>query len=191
MFSIRLHCEYIDSLSMFDSHPLFLVKETEANREHYQGIIKYDKQPASLRALIKKHNPRLQGNKAYSVVTCREEVENLITYYCKGDSEKDLPQVVVNTFGVEDIDGHHKQYWSVNRKIKEDNKKSLYDKCFGTTILNNPDAITSHAIRFFIDSGRPINTSQIQGLVMTYLCRNQEGYASRLKNRIVAAIEQL
>lgn len=187
--TIRIYCEFVDNIDFLKEYPCFLVKEKEANREHYQGILTYPNKIESLRQRIKTINPRVLGNRAYSVKGCKKNIEDLITYYCKGS--KDVPpEVIINTFTVDNIDERHKLYWEVNENIKETQKKSLYGRIFdGSDVFYNSYSCTSHVVKYYIENNKPINEHQIKAIVQLYLCKRTSEYRDHLINRVVNQIE--
>lgn len=192
MYSIRLHKEFVESLDWLDQYGCFIVEESDANRIHYQGIVKYPNKIASLRALIKAKNPLMIGNKAYSVKQCKEEYDDLITYYCKGTKDS-LPVVVKNTLLIDNINERYKLYYEVKLSREKRSKGSLYERVFDgcSDSLCNPDLVISHIVKYYIEQGKPINEYQIKSLALTYLCKNVEGYGVRLKNRLVSQLDHL
>lgn len=192
-YSVRFHKEYVDDLSFLDSYSCFLVEETVATRTHYQGILVYGKSPNALRALIRLRNPRMVGNRAYSAVRCKDDIEDLKTYYCKGASPNDPPVIIKNTLPIDNIDERHKLYYEVQLSRKRKDKGNLYNRVFDgcDRTFSNPDSVVCHIVKYYMDNDKPINETQIKSLAITYLAKNLPGYASRLKNRIVQQIEHL
>ena len=190
MYSIRMHKEFIDDLSFLDKYECFLVLETKANRDHYQGIISYDKKPASLRALFKKKNPRLLGNKAYSVVQCKEDIEKLKTYYCKGESSTVGPVVIKNTMSLDNIDERHKLFYEVKLSREKQNRTSLYQRVFDgdTKHLTSSMLVVNHIMAYYMEHLKPINEFQIKALATTYMVRNYPEAYEIVSNRIIGSM---
>lgn len=102
----------------------FVVRETDAARPHFQGIIETEKAQQTHKKQIKAEFPNFNGNKDYSLKQCKESIEDLMTYYCKGDSEDTLPDVIADTF-VHNTEERHELYWKKNRELKAIAKKSV------------------------------------------------------------------
>nr|UOF78028.1 rep protein [Cressdnaviricota sp.]UOF80217.1 rep protein [Cressdnaviricota sp.] len=122
MFCVRFHTsneqkvvEWISS----NAHKWFAVKETDASREHIQGILESTKTIRALRESIRREFEELAGNKGYSLKTCNSD---FLVYLCKGPS-KDTPEepciVMNNWLSDEDVQEKHEKYWDRNEKLKK------------------------------------------------------------------------
>lgn len=193
MFTVRVHCKYVNDVTELFKSPLdqlFLVKEIDASRAHYQGLIKYENKIASLRQLLKYRCPELKGNGGYSVKQTSGEVDDYITYLCKGTSS-DGPEIVINNLGIEDIDERYVKYWEKNKELKK--KLGLVERIVGDSFVlcnNHEDVtrLTRHIIEYYHEQGRIINKVQIRNMVITYLSKHDRTYKERLINEISSDI---
>jgi len=88
---IRVHTEFItmsNLVSYTDKYctKVYLVREEDATRPHYQGYVRFDakyQNLESLRNLLKKFMPNHKGNKAYSISLARESMQRHIAYLMK------------------------------------------------------------------------------------------------------------
>lgn len=99
------------------------VRETDANRSHYQGWVRCDMKQQTFRVRLKKMFPDCVGNKGYSVSNIRD-FEAYSTYILKGTREE-LPDVLCYS-GIElteqTIADAHRAYWSKAEKPSKSNK---------------------------------------------------------------------
>lgn len=122
MYSLRFHTsneqkvvEWISS----NAHKWFAVKETDASREHIQGIIESEKTIRALRESIRRDFEELSGNKGYSLKVC--DLDYAI-YLSKGPSkeEQQEPTVIMNNWFTDDqVQEMHEKYWDRNEKLKK------------------------------------------------------------------------
>lgn len=103
-----------------------LVRETQANRAHYQGWVRTDLTQQTFRVRIKNALPECVGNRAYSIGAVRD-LEAYFAYMMKGTREE-VPDVVAY-WGIdlseEIIRDKHRAYWSLHDKPTKDNTKSV------------------------------------------------------------------
>jgi hypothetical protein len=91
---LRVHTEYIslaNLISYTDKYctKVYLVKEEDATRPHYQGYVRFDQKYQnleSLRNLLKKHLTQ-KGNRVYSISLARESMQRHIAYLMKEGQE--------------------------------------------------------------------------------------------------------
>ena len=191
MYTIRIHCEYVTE-SLFDSLDCFIVKE-KASRDHYQGIVKYKSQQA-LRQYLKRKYPDMKGNGAYSIKQCQEEIEDLITYYCKG-TNTEQPIVIKNTlFPDIDIENEWKTYWEKNKELKTEkkaSKKPLLDLILEEypVIINHNghdlrNAITS-VVNYHVAHKKPLSPTLIENYANLILCSLDESKKELFIERLI------
>lgn len=150
-YKFRIHCEFVEWPQMTDflsKNPffVFLVKETEANRDHYQGLLWCVKvKEQQIRNKIKAAFPGIKGNTGYSLSPClkksdlKPDIIRYIQYLCKGKSRAIPPEIVINDFQIIDIGHAHlmqKQYWDEFDKKCKDNPKK-YKKSLKQLVLEN------------------------------------------------------
>ena len=184
MYAVRIHTEHCDTLDFLKEYKSFFVLERDASRAHYQGIVEYPRQPASLRALIKKKCPRAVGNAGYSVKQLTETPERYVQYLCKG-THNTYPELVLNTMDVTNIVEKHMLYWKEHALLKETStkkKKSVasdVQKEFPWAELTF-NCVTQSVLDYLISHDRPINMNYIQGLVLLILAKNDSKYRTQL-----------
>lgn len=120
MYAVRFHTnkeqkvvEWISSVA----HKWFAVKETDATREHIQGIIQSEKSIRALRESIRREFDELAGNKGYSLKVCDED---FLVYLCKGPNkeEQEEPVIIMNNWLCdEQVQDRHEKYWDRNKKL--------------------------------------------------------------------------
>lgn len=153
-FKIRIHCECIEWPQMTQfllENPvlIFLAKETVANRDHYQGLIRCSSvKEQQLRNKIKKAFPLVTGNKGYSLSPCFKKTETApdilkyIRYCCKGPSNSIQPDIVINDFKIVEpcyIPQLHALYWKEHKQLQLDNPNG-YKKNLKTLVKDNLDS---------------------------------------------------
>jgi len=130
-FTIRLTKKYTPEGFSWDEKLFpntFMVLETDATNEHYQGLIVTDQKAITIRKKLEVLAPEAVGNKAISIKDCSKDktyhgdVDRYIIYLCKGTKDAQ-PQVVLNTAGVLDVVEKWKQYWITNEELKASSKK--------------------------------------------------------------------
>ena len=169
--SFRLTVDNDDSVrAIFDKYSCYVVKENadeEDNRTHYHGVV-YDKGRETVRNAIKTfETPALKGNSLYSIKNVHSNggtLERAEQYVSKGETEAMLPNVIVNTRGV-DVEACHRRYWEERRRIndasvdrKNDKRKNDYSfkrefkKYVADCVDNSPDMLKGNFSRFNIAS---------------------------------------
>jgi hypothetical protein len=112
----------------------FVVLETEANRDHIQGVVKkVCKNKINPKSVVDnfriklKKNQELEGNKDFSVKQNDGNEKNIV-YLCKGKGRSVGPEVVMNNILLEeDVRLSHLKYWEKNEELKRtDGKKKWY-----------------------------------------------------------------
>lgn len=188
-YLFRIHCDYAtkEQLEEFvTDRQCFVVKETDATRDHYQGIIEYESKVASLRALIKKKFPEAIGNKGYSVKTITETEETVIRYLCKGTADSH-PEIVCNTLNISDIDNIWKQYWDEHKALKKKPKasKTILEKIFEeypSLVVGNQadlDRAVFSVVTYLVNNNKPLNENTIKYYAYSYLVKNSEYWKQR------------
>lgn len=181
MYTIRLHeiagantCDKLKEFAKKQSGSYFFVKETDANREHFQGWIRTDKTVATLRQALVRAFPENKGNKGYSLTECRKPQEYDLYLY-KGTLE--TPPQIVCYSGVEitpeTIAAKHKVYWNENEKRKK--KKlciidELYEWANESNIGDNVEDLLNACVNIFISRRRPMNEFMVCSTVNTVRC---------------------
>lgn len=126
MFTIRFHTtdeERVTEWVTTNARHWFVVRETDATRTHFQGVIKSDKNIRALRESIRRDFEDLSGNKGYSLKECDA---GMIKYLCKGPSKEDQedPEVIINNF-VDNVDELHNAWWAEREKIEKRKKLTV------------------------------------------------------------------
>lgn len=126
MFAIRFHTdneEHVMDWIHDNAKDWFVVRETDATRSHYQGIIKSEKTIKALRDSIRRTFTELTGNKGYSLKECNE---GFINYLCKGPSKEhqEDPIVIADTF-VSNVMERHSAWWDANRLMEKRKKLTV------------------------------------------------------------------
>jgi len=190
LLTVRMHCEFVDDLHVFDDIPTFLVKEVDANRPHYQGFVKYSKTLDNLRKLIKSKNPRLFGNQSYSVKEMRDDNEQaLFRYYCKGTKDTP-PEVILNSYVLQDVSVFYDQYWSQNKSIETKRKETnLYKRIFNEPLEDlSISGVVHYVIQWSIDHDKLLTTGQIKSLTESYLLRHSSWYRRAYTAEVISKI---
>lgn len=185
-YAVRIHKEFAE-LDFLEALPCFIVLERDAMREHYQGIVQWEKTPQALRVMVKKNCPNAVGNQGYSVKQCREEYGDYLTYLCKGTVHT-LPDVVLNTMGVNDIDIRWSRYWTKNKELKcSRKKKSIIGEVKKEFPWTNPTCanVTKSVLDYLIEHEKPINMSYIQGLVLLIMSKEDSNYRTKLCSSLI------
>lgn len=180
MYTIRLHeiggantSEKLKEFAKKQSGSYFFVKETDANREHFQGWIRTDKTVATLRQALVRAFPENKGNKGYSLTECRKPQEYDLYLY-KG-TEETPPQVVCYS-GVEItpevIAAKHKIYWDENKKRK--GKKlgiidEIYEWATETSVGCNERALVEKCVDIHVSRRKPMNEFMVNNVVNTVM----------------------
>lgn len=116
---IRSFCQSIDGSYMF-------VRETDANRVHFQGFYRTDMKPATFRSRLRKAFPSNRGNKGYSC-TCVKDFNAYVKYILKGMPGQ-LPEIVCHC-GISITDEYvremHEEYWKTHNKGRKTNLSLL------------------------------------------------------------------
>ncbi len=155
----------------------FVVRETDAARPHFQGIIENNKEHQAIKKQIQR-TLDVHGNKDYSIKKCKESIENLMTYYCKGADEDTLPEVIADTF-VYNTEERHKNYWIKNRELKAISKKSVLQEMV-EWLQQNPAAtipmLRDQGARFIIRRNQKIIPHNLRSWVITAWMKTYDIY---------------
>lgn len=185
--SFRLTVDDDDSVrGIFDKYNCYVVKENadeEENRTHYHGVV-YDKGRETLRNSIKTFETSvLKGNSLYAIKNVYSNggtLERAEQYISKGETEAVLPNVIVNTRGV-DVEACHRRYWEERRRVNDSsvavrNGKRKDDfsfkKGFKEYIANN--------INVDDESFGGVSRYQIASMLRTFIVENYESRKSEI-----------
>lgn len=186
-YSIRLHCDSIvehQLLALFaDFQHVFVVQE-KATRLHYQGVFKHHLKESAVRKYILDTCPYLKGNRSYSLKPCQEDIDDLLTYYCKGDSVKKPPVVVINRgyLTPEEIPERHSLYWEENERRK--GSKQLFS-IFGNPLekMSKRSAV-ERVLEYSRVHHKMVTEFQVKRIVQNYLLLTNEKYKTEYIDRI-------
>lgn len=100
-----------------------VARETDANRNHYQGWVRCDVKPQAIRARLKKAFPECVGNKAYSISAVKD-FEAYSRYILKGTKEACADVVCACGLEItqEYLVNEHRAYWSRAEKPGKSNR---------------------------------------------------------------------
>lgn len=150
----------------------FVVKETDANRPHYQGIIDTDKHIDTLRKYITR-NMAVNGNADYSLKTIKnsdKDVQRTIQYLCKGNARGDGPDVIANTGMCTTVDAYHNAYWDENETIEKRKKTTVLQELLEWH-NDNPEAsksdLAQRAMKIVVERNQTIRKHVIISWVDT------------------------
>lgn len=173
-------------------HKWFVVKETEANREHIQGYIEIENIKKVLDKTIVdkfrkdlKKNQDLKGNSDFSVKLNDGAIENII-YLCKGKGTGTLPDIIMNNKILEnEVRLNHNKYWEKNQELKAtDGKKKWYkikevklSEKIEEKYINNREIIWAIKIIKYHDENDLLipDDYSIKKMVRTYMVKETEG----------------
>lgn len=150
----------------------FGVREVAGDNEHWHYYIETLLKPTSLRVLLKRAVPGLQGNGAYSIADVKD-VDKYLRYICKGSSDNVLPEVCWK-FGPlwteEKFSELHDEYWTENARIKKRRTEAVIDvvidKCKHEGIAwDERAAISEEYIKELVDRSKPINIYSVKSAV--------------------------
>lgn len=191
MYIVRIHCEFCNDFKFFDKLKVFMVKETDASRDHYQGLFKDDRKLGTIRASFKKFYPKAVGNSGYSIKLSRESVDDYITYLCKG-TKSCRPDVVLNRWDPEitqeEIEIRYNKYWSVNAQLKEKvkGKKSVIQQILQEfPPVQSYEGVVESIVNWLVSHEKPLNETYIKGLAGTIYCQmNGENIRRYVRNLV-------
>jgi len=158
----------------------FVVHETaDGENPHVHVFFSSDKKLNALRISFKRKFPDLVGNGAYSLKECDDNFEDYYLYMCKGDSQENLPVVLMKQgvdFSDDKIKEYHDRYWVNNNQIKISKRKRV---AFAGTVVEqleqickekgvrSKEDIAREYIRLYRDMRKPINCFQARAVVNT------------------------
>lgn len=100
-----------------------VARETDATREHFQGWLRCDVKPQTLRVRFKKAFPECVGNKSYSISAVKD-FDAYSRYVLKGTREE-VAQVVCYRgieLSADYLQQQHRAYWSKAEKPGKSNR---------------------------------------------------------------------
>lgn len=124
--------KYVDFIKRQTKNAVIVFEDAdeEVNRDHMHAIIELNVKLQTFRNNFLKAFPEIKGNGNYTLRQ-NDDTEANYRYVCKGKSENDLPNVVVNLKDISVVD-FHKKYWENNKKGKKqkrDTTKTFVRQC--------------------------------------------------------------
>lgn len=177
---------------------VFMVREVDAQRPHFQAYVKTMLKRGALTVRIKNALPEVKGNKCYSVG--QREVENrekYLRYLCKGVSSTQGPEVVLRCgleFTDEWVRVEHGAYWEANAQLKKNNqskKLGLMDQLREYALTLSPTAsdhrrkIADRYVQLCVEIEKPINVFYARQVVNTVCARLYPNYREELVQAII------
>lgn len=195
-YAIRIHKDSVSQLEFMtfveniDGSYIF-VEETDANRDHYQGIVKTATKENTLRMRLKRII-KVKGNHSYSMKIVRD-YDLYLRYLMKGKGEGSYPEIVARQNILLDfnkIKNLHYEYWNYKNNTKDKSKNLidfLYDK-LKVYESNTKEIVVREIIDYYIVNNKPINTFYIQSQARLLLAKLNDTYKAQLINSICESI---
>lgn len=185
LFNFRVHEEYVDDIEYLTKYKVFIAYETNSSRPHYQGIVEYEGTTQAFTKELKRKNPRVVGNQAYSFTKFKNQhtLESQVGYYSKeGD-------IRYNTLGVtqEQIDLQKTLY------LDRPQKDTLYGKVFRDVkqVKMSLQETTDYVFKYYVDNEKLIDLFQIEKLIRTYQANHDQAYLRDLKKRMIQKLSDV
>ena len=129
MYAFALRCDYVDSdksrlsdwLSSNATSYLVTYEEVDGENPHIHALLYSAKKLDALRKSFKRAFEEKRGNGSYSLKVCDQNVDDYMSYICKGDGHGSMPFVVIAQgldFDEEGVVEAHDRYWDNNAKYQ-------------------------------------------------------------------------
>lgn len=133
-YAVRIHdlaADTVDRLRDFVKGvggSYVFARETDATRAHFQGWIRCDVKPGTMRAKVRKAFPECVGNKGYAMPQVRDH-EAYARYILKGTKEEIAHVVCYCGIDINEefLQAEHRAYWSVHEKPSKSNRSICED----------------------------------------------------------------
>lgn len=168
-----------DFINAVNGTTWFFVLEQEETNPHYHGYLDCTKNINAVRNELKRRFPTLQGNKDYSMKTCKVHLlDDYITYMCKGESAEAFPDIthvsVPTLIDEAEVGVRHHEYWRVREEIdaaKERREiplaKLVYDECHAKDLMaTQPKEIWGVLYDILVERNKAIPPSTASAIVM-------------------------
>lgn len=201
MYSIRIHAvddgvnnDSITKLVSDMEGSYLMVKEKDANREHYQGWVISAIPEQTLRARIKKAFGQCVGNKAYSF-KATEKPEDYMKYICKGTAIAG-PEVVCK-YGVEYTDEwieekhlefkSHELYTAYELKKKKGSANEIiWERVEQYKDEVTPNKVVSDIIDVYTELGKPYDIFYVRRLRNVIMSKYDRKWRATMKQAVNA-----
>lgn len=175
---------------------VFVVYETDAEREHYQGIVWWES--LTRRALTDRIRERFHvtGNKQYSVKKVKD-YDKYVRYLCKGPTKKrgELPDVVCHQAIDIEVSKRHVEYWDENDRLKK-KAKEQGSKCIIETVIQQLQGVDlTEGKRYEVgrtvvsvlrESNRGINMFQARGIFNAVMIRIDKQFEASFIDELIS-----
>ena len=153
---------------------------------HYHGYALSHSKISAVRVNFKRRFPDHIGNDGYSLKVCDSEVHQYYNYLCKGNSEYELPEIVLRQglqFDEDWIKSHHDAYWVRNSELSRSSKQRKELAVYGNVVerveleakrlkLSGRDReeLAKIYIRMYTSAKKPINIFHAKGVINSVSC---------------------
>lgn len=176
---------------------VFIVRETEAERPHYQGIVCSERTLDTIRKRLKTAF-KCVGNEQYGVSKLRD-YDKSVRYFCKGPEKRrgNLPDIVCQQSIDIDVEVSHNAYWDENEKLKKrsktENSKCLIEEVvehFKDRWVGNSHSGRYEVCRYIVEAmkerNRGMTSFQVRGVYNTVMCRLDGGFQDSFIDEIIS-----
>lgn len=175
----------------------FIVREVDAERPHYQGIVWSELKHDTVSGNIKKFF-ELTGNTQYSNKGMRKDIDSNLRYLCKGCPKSRGSPVDVVYRQVFDVDVRklHEEYWDENDALKkkgQTSRTSLVEEVYKhfkdvqfQEYGEKRREICRHIVRLINERNGPLNVYYARGIFNAVMCRLDERYVEDIVEEIIS-----
>lgn len=157
---------------------LCVFETASGENPHVHAVIYSEKKLAALRKSFQRSFPGKNGNGAYSLKICDDDVDAYMRYMCKGASRDDPPVVLFQQgldYTPELVEAAHGRYWVNADAIKANKRKRVVcstiveelEKLCKDKGVRSRDAIALEYVRLYKDGRKAINIFHGRGVVNT------------------------
>lgn len=191
-YTVRIHaCDTVTQATIQDffrnqDGAYFVVYETDATRDHFQGWYKGDIKENTLRERIKKALS-VKGNKMVSVTKCKD-TRKYQRYLCKG-TQTTLPHLV-SSHGIEMtpewVQEMHDEYWQqqqhaqVRTSLTVAQEAIAYAEQFQTERPPDVLEISTFLVNRCIQRHKPFDPYQLRRIKNLVMAKYDPHYADRM-----------